>query len=257
MLGEEALDDGTRDMAVEAIRKSATVQAQLIDDLLDVSRITAGKMQIEPEPVELAHVVEAAIDTVRSAAEAKKISVTSQIAAGLWVNGDERRLQQVVWNLLTNAVKFTPEGGEVFVDVREENTTVAIEVRDTGQGIDPAFMPHIFERFRQADSSTTRPHMGLGLGLAIVRHLVELHGGTIGAESKGEGRGSTFRVRLPLLRDGRMQRAEEPEPIAEDALQGVRVLVVDDDEEVRNFVTVVFRNAGAEVRNAPAARPAS
>jgi signal transduction histidine kinase/AmiR/NasT family two-component response regulator len=256
MLGEEELDAQTHEMAVDAIRKSATVQAQLIDDLLDVSRITAGKMKIEPEPVELAHVVQSAIDTVRSAAEAKSVAISSQIATGIWVNGDERRLQQVVWNLLTNAVKFTPEGGEVFVDLREETTTAAVEVRDTGQGIDPEFMPHIFERFRQADSSTTRPHMGLGLGLAIVRHLVELHGGTIGAESKGEGRGSTFRVRLPLLRNGQSQRGEEPEPIAEDALQGVRVLVVDDDEEVRNFVTVVFRNAGAEVRNAPAARPA-
>ena len=257
MLGEEEeLDDPTRAMAIDAIRKSANVQAQLIDDLLDVSRITAGKMMIEPEPVELAHVVQAAIDTVRSAAEAKKVALSSQIATGLWANGDERRLQQIVWNLLTNAVKFTPEGGSVFVELREETTTAVIDVRDTGQGIDPAFMPHIFERFRQADSSTTRPHMGLGLGLAIVRHLVELHGGTISAESKGEGRGSTFRVRLPLLRDREMWVEEEAEPVAEDALRGVRVLVVDDDEEVRNFVTAVFRNAGAEVRNAPAARPA-
>jgi signal transduction histidine kinase/ActR/RegA family two-component response regulator len=256
MLGEEELDDATRGMAIDAIRKSATVQAQLIDDLLDVSRITAGKMKIEPEPVELAHVVEEAIDTVRSAAEAKKVTLSSQIATGLWINGDERRLQQVVWNLLTNAVKFTPEEGSVFVELREETTTAAIEVRDTGQGIDPAFMPHIFERFRQADSSTTRPHMGLGLGLAIVRHLVELHGGTISAESKGEGRGSTFRVRLPLLRNGQPRVEEEPEPVAEDALRGVRILVVDDDEEVRNFVIAVFHNAGAEVRHAPAARPA-
>ncbi|HEY0155740.1 MAG TPA: CHASE domain-containing protein [Thermoanaerobaculia bacterium] len=256
MLGEEDLDDASRAMAVEAIRKSATVQAQLIDDLLDVSRITAGKMKIEPEPIELAPVVESAIDTVRSAAEAKSVSISSNVATGIWVNGDERRLQQVTWNLLTNAVKFTPEGGQVFVELREEGSAAVVEVRDTGQGIDPAFMPHVFERFRQADSSTTRPHMGLGLGLAIVRHLVELHGGNISAESKGEGRGSTFRVRLPLLRNGRTRREEEPEPIAEDALHGLRVLVVDDDEEVRNFVTTVFRNAGAEVRNAPAARPA-
>ena len=256
MLGEEGLDSATREMAVDAIRKSATVQAQLIDDLLDVSRITAGKMQIEPEPVELAPVVRASIDTVRAAADAKRIELSSRIASTLCVHGDERRLQQVIWNLLTNAVKFTPEGGEVAVELRQEDGDAVIEVRDSGQGIAPEFMPHIFERFRQADSSTTRPHMGLGLGLAIVRHLVELHGGTISAESKGIGRGSTFRVRIPLLREGEARRAETPVPLAGDALQDVRVLVVDDDEEVRNYVTTVFRNSGADVRNASSARAA-
>jgi signal transduction histidine kinase/ActR/RegA family two-component response regulator len=256
MLSEGGLDDAAQGEAIDAIRRSASVQAQLIDDLLDVSRITAGKMQIEPEPVELARVVQAAIDTVRSAAETKGIHLEADIDEGIWINGDERRLQQVVWNLITNAVKFTPAGGDVFVELREERNHAVVEVRDTGQGIDPEFMPHIFERFRQADSSTTRPHMGLGLGLAIVRHLVELHGGTISAESKGEGRGSTFRVRLPLLREGAKRVEEEPEAVDDEALRGLRVLVVDDDEEVRNFVTAVFRNAGAEVRNAPAARQA-
>ncbi|HEX8253370.1 MAG TPA: CHASE domain-containing protein [Thermoanaerobaculia bacterium] len=257
MLDEEDLDRETQAMAIEAIGKSATVQAQLIDDLLDVSRITAGKMKIEPEPVELGPAVQAAIDTMRSAADAKQITLATEVAEGVLVNADQRRLQQVVWNLLANAVKFTPVGGNVWLELRTENNAAVIEVRDSGHGIDAAFMPHIFERFRQADSSTTRPHMGLGLGLAIVRHLVELHGGTISAESKGEGRGSTFRVRLPLLRAGMSVRDEAPESsLDEGALRGVRVLVVDDDDQVRNFVITVFRAAGADVRHAPAARAA-
>jgi signal transduction histidine kinase/ActR/RegA family two-component response regulator len=257
MLGEEELDRETRAMAVDAISKSAAVQAQLIDDLLDVSRITVGKMKIEPEPIELGPVVEAAIETVRSAADAKGIAISSSIAPGVRVNGDARRLQQVVWNLLTNAIKFTPEGGRVGIDLHGGRGEAAvIEVRDSGHGIDPEFMPYIFERFRQADSSTTRPHMGLGLGLAIVRHLVELHGGTIAAESKGTGGGSTFRVRLPLLR-GEVAEPEPARPPDEDAdLRGLRVLVVDDDQEIRNYVTTVFRAAEADVRSANAAREA-
>jgi signal transduction histidine kinase/ActR/RegA family two-component response regulator len=253
---EEDLDRETESMAIEAIRKSASVQAQLIDDLLDVSRITAGKMKIECEPVEVGPVIHAAIETVRSAADAKNISLAAEVAPKVSVNGDERRLQQIVWNLLTNAVKFTPDGGKVAVALRQEGREAVIEVRDTGQGIAPEFMPHIFERFRQADSSTTRPHMGLGLGLAIVRHLVELHGGTISAESQGSGRGSTFRVRIPLLREGATRREEERPPLDADALRGLRILVVDDDEEVRNYVSAVFRSSGAEVRIAVSARTA-
>ncbi|HYK04741.1 MAG TPA: CHASE domain-containing protein [Thermoanaerobaculia bacterium] len=257
MLGEdEELDRDTESMAIEAIRKSASVQAQLIDDLLDVSRITAGKMKIECEPVEVGPVMSAAVATMRSAADAKNISLKEEIAPGVSVNGDERRLQQIVWNLLANAVKFTPEGGKVAVALRQEEREAVIEVRDNGQGIEPEFMPHIFERFRQADSSTTRPHMGLGLGLAIVRHLVELHGGTISAESQGSGRGSTFRVRIPLLREGSTRRDDERPPLAADALHGLRILVVDDDEEVRNYVTAVFRSSGADVRIATSARNA-
>ncbi len=258
MLGEEEdLDRETETMAIEAIRKSATVQAQLIDDLLDVSRITAGKMQIESAPLELEPVVRTAIETLRSAANAKNVSIEDRIAADVSINGDERRLQQIVWNLLTNAVKFTPEGGNVVVALRPEGREAVIEVRDSGQGIDPEFMPHIFERFRQADSSTTRPHMGLGLGLAIVRHLMELHGGTISAESQGSGRGSTFRVRIPLLREGSTPRPDdERPPLAGDALHGVRIMVVDDDEEVRNYVSTVFLSGGADVRIATSARNA-
>jgi signal transduction histidine kinase/ActR/RegA family two-component response regulator len=256
LVDDEDLDRETESMAIEAIRKSASVQAQLIDDLLDVSRITAGKMKIECEPVEVGPVMHAAVETVRSAADAKGVSVVEEVAPKVCVNGDERRLQQIVWNLITNAVKFTPEGGKVAVALRQEGREAVIEVRDTGQGIEPEFMPHIFERFRQADSSTTRPHMGLGLGLAIVRHLVELHGGTISAESQGSGRGSTFRVRIPLLREGSTRREDERPPLAADALRGLRILVVDDDEEVRNYVSAVFRSSGADVRIATSARNA-
>ena len=250
------LDRESARQAIDAVRKSAKVQAQLIDDLLDVSRITAGKMRIETKPVELRPVVAAAIDTVRATAVAKQIELAHDLQPNVCVTGDAQRLQQVVWNLLSNAVKFTSAGGKVFVSVRDEGNDAVIEVRDTGQGIDPAFMPHLFERFRQADSSTTRAHMGLGLGLAIVHHLVELHGGTVAAESKGVGHGATFRIRMPLLRrEGAAAAPERYEP-DEAALRGVRVLVVDDDEEVRGYVAAVFRGSGAEVLVASSARQA-
>ncbi len=256
MLADGKLDPETARTGIEAIGKSSKVQAQLIDDLLDVSRITAGKMRIEHQALDIAPVVAAAIETVRPAAEAKRVSVASHIETDVCVNGDAHRLQQVVWNLLTNAVKFTPEGGEVTVETRVEAREVVIEVRDTGQGIDPGFMPHLFERFRQADSSSTRSHMGLGLGLAIVRHLVELHGGTIAAESRGAGKGSTFRVRLPLHAEQHApRRLHTPVGLAMD-LHGVRVLVVDDEEEVRRYVVMALRSAGVDVREAASAKDA-
>ncbi|HEX2059829.1 MAG TPA: ATP-binding protein, partial [Thermoanaerobaculia bacterium] len=250
MLATDKLDPETERTAIEAIGRSAKVQAQLIDDLLDVSRIAAGKMRIDPKPVELAPIVTAAIDTVRAAAEIKGVRLSAELQPRVCVKGDAHRLQQVAWNLLTNAVKFTPRGGDVFVTLREEQGEAVLEVRDTGQGIDPAFMPHLFERFRQADSSTTRSHMGLGLGLAIVRHLVDLHGGAIAAESRGIGRGATFRVRLPLLLDRSAVSERAPESVSHDGLRGVRLLVVDDDEQVRNYVAAVFRASGADVRSA-------
>ena len=256
MLAEESLDAESAQLAVDAIRTSARAQAQLIDDLLDVSRITAGKMRIESKSVDLAAVVSAAIDTTRAAAEAKGVHVSVDLATDAWVRGDAHRLQQVLWNLLSNAVKFTPAGGQVRVSLRTEGREAVIDVTDDGQGIDPAFMPFLFERFRQADSSPTRTHMGLGLGLAIVRHLVELHGGTISAESRGIGRGATFRVRLPLApRDA----AHSVDAIASESdhdLRGVRVLVVDDDEQVRTYVAAVFRGAGADVTEVTSAREA-
>ena len=255
MLDEEELDDTTRRQAVDAVRKSAKVQAQLIDDLLDVSRITAGKMKLEPKPMEVAPVVTAAIQTVQAAADAKEVHLRADLDDGLVILGDVHRMQQVVWNLLSNAVKFTPAGGDVCVSATQDDRFVTIEVRDTGQGIEPEFMPHLFERFRQADSSTTRSHMGLGLGLAIVRHLVELHGGTIAAESNGPGKGATFRVRLPVASEP-LVAGEGRDAGAGQALRGVRVLVVDDDPEVRGYVTAVFRASGTDVRAVGSAREA-
>ena len=255
LLAEGLIDESSAREAVDAIRKSAKVQAQLIDDLLDVSRITAGKLRVEKRPTELLPVITAAIDTVRKAAETKGVALTVDAAPGISVDGDPHRLQQVVWNLLTNAVKFTPRGGNVTVRLLERGGFAHVEVTDSGQGIDPEFMPHLFERFRQADSSMTRSHMGLGLGLAIVRHLVELHGGTIEAEST-IGRGSTFRVHLPLLTEAQKQPAERtPEAPPREALAHHRLLIVDDDEDVRHYVEAVFRDAG-EVRTAASAHAA-
>jgi len=203
MLDEEQLDAEMQELAVDSIRSSSNAQAQLIDDLLDVSRITAGKLRINVRPIELSGVVRSAADTIRTAADAKQVLLETDLEPDLHVKGDPQRLQQVVWNLVANGVKFTPEGGRVTVSLRHDGRDAVVEVRDTGQGIDPRFMPYLFERFRQADSSATRQHMGLGLGLAIVRHLIELHGGTVAAESRGLGHGSTFRFRLPLLREDR------------------------------------------------------
>jgi signal transduction histidine kinase len=197
------LDEETEAMAVDSIQKSGRAQAQLIDDLLDVSRITAGKMRIDPKPVDIAPIVSTAVEALMPAANAKGVTIRKNIGSGaLMVNGDASRLQQVVWNLLTNAVKFTPGGGSVDVSLRPDDGDVVLTVADTGQGIEPDFLSHVFERFRQADSSTTRAFTGLGLGLAIVHHLVELHGGRVTAESKGSGRGATFTVRLPRLDRG-------------------------------------------------------
>lgn len=255
MLGDEHVDPATWRGGIEAIRKSAKVQSQLIEDLLDVSRITAGKMRIDPRFLELRGVASAAIDTVRSAADAKGVALHADLHENVCVTGDPHRLQQVVWNLLSNAVKFTPPGGEVRLTLRAEARDAVIEVRDTGQGIDAEFMPHLFERFRQADSSTTRAYMGLGLGLAIVRHLVELHGGTVSAESSGIGRGAAFRIRIPLARDASKSPAAEVARPAETAsLQNVRILIVDDDDDVREYVAAVFRRSGAEVTTASSAR---
>ncbi len=256
MLGEEQLDPESMRLGIDAINKGAKAQAQLIDDLLDVSRITAGKMRIDTRPMDVAPVIVAATETVRPAADAKGVKLFIDLDEHVRVKADAHRLQQVVWNLLSNAVKFTPEGGEVHVTLRAEDHEAVIEVRDTGEGIDPAFMPHLFERFRQADSSPTRTHMGLGLGLAIVRHLVELHGGSIGAESRGPGRGATFRVRFPLLREESRPGEAAPATPSVDALRGLRVLVVDDEEEVRKYVTTVFRSSGVDVRAASSAREA-
>ncbi|MEW5861270.1 MAG: ATP-binding protein [Cyanobacteriota bacterium] len=237
--------------ALEIIERNAQLQSQLIEDLLDVSRILRGKLSLNMVPVNLASTIKAALETVRLAAEAKSIQIQTLFDPTIGqVLGDSARLQQVVWNLLTNAVKFTPEGGRVEIQLQRIGSQSQIQVRDTGKGISPDFLPHVFEYFRQADATTTRTFGGLGLGLAIVRHLVELHGGTVQVDSPGEGQGATFTVRLPLIKDKSAKHKEgnssplTPEP---SPLTGIRILVVDDDTDSREFFAFALEQLGAQV----------
>jgi CheY-like chemotaxis protein/nitrogen-specific signal transduction histidine kinase len=251
---------------LDVIERNAEAQHQLIRDLLDVSRIISGKLQLKTRQVELAPVVRAALDSVRQAADAKAIRLGAEYDDETdLVTGDPDRLQQVVWNLLSNAIKFTPKGGRVGVRVERAGSDVCVSVSDTGQGISPEFLPHVFERFRQQDGSTTREHGGLGLGLAIVRHLVEQHGGRVSAESDGETRGSTFTFSLPVAavnapagaRESAGPSASQASPgEAEGTLDGVRVLVVDDQPDARELLALVLAKAGAEVSTAAAASEA-
>jgi PAS domain S-box-containing protein len=258
MLRMKELDETTSAHALETVERNAKAQAQLIEDLLDVSRIITGKLRLDVRPMELMPVIEAAIDAVRPAAAAKSIELRTELdpLAGI-VSGDPSRLQQVVWNLLANAVKFTHRGGQVEVRLERVNSHIELTVKDTGQGINAAFLPFVFDRFRQADGSTTRLHGGLGLGLAIVRHLVELHGGTVRAESKGEGQGATFNVQLPVaalrISDFGLridEKVDEPSAISHQSsalLEGLRVLVVDDEQDARVLLKTVLEKQGAEV----------
>jgi len=251
-------DDATVTRAKDAIVRNADAQVQLIDDLLDLSRITSGKMRLEVRRVDVQQILHGALDTVRPAADAKSISLQVAISADIGsVAGDPARLQQIVWNLLMNAVKFTPRGGLVKLEATPSNSSIRIRVSDTGKGIVPGLLPHIFERFRQADSSSTRSYGGLGLGLSLVKHLVELHGGTVTAESEGEDRGAVFTVHLPIalvaLPPGLMPSThptpasvEVPANIAR--LDGLRVLVVDDDSEGLALADAILSRAGAQVR---------
>ncbi|HEY9697616.1 MAG TPA: PAS domain S-box protein [Trichocoleus sp.] len=251
------LDEVRMRQALTTIERNAKLQAELIEDLLDVSRILQGKLSLTVSSVNLASTIKAAIETVRLAAEAKSIAIETNLDfnVGL-VSGDATRLQQVVWNLLSNAVKFTPEGGHVIVQLEQVERQARITVSDTGKGIVPDFLPYVFDYFRQADSATTRKFGGLGLGLAIVRHLVELHGGTIQADSPGEGLGATFTVHLPL-----MQVLPKIEPCSQLpqqslTLQGIHVLVVDDDTDSRDFIEFLLRQSGAMVMTAASAEEA-
>ena len=252
--------------ALEAIERNANAQVQLVDDLLDVSRVITGKMRLDVRAVDLKLVVEAALDAVRPAAEAKGIRLHGVLdpRAGP-ITGDPDRLQQVVWNLLMNAVKFTPKGGRVQASLQRVNSHVEIVVSDTGQGIAPDLLPLIFERFRQADSSSTRVHSGLGLGLALVKHLVELHGGLVVAQSAGEGKGATFIVKLPLalaeIPAGPVPRLHPTAPSLDAfpggaRLEGLRVLVVDDDPDALDLATAIIGGAGAVVRGCGSAAEA-
>ena len=255
------LDDESSMHAIDVIERNAWAQKQIIEDILDVSRVITGKLQLHLGPVNLVSVVNAALDAVRPALEAKDIRVETQYPDGLKVlAGDADRLQQVVWNLLSNASKFTPAGGVVGVRVNQDRTYVEIEVSDTGPGIAPEFLPHVFERFRQADGSTTRTHGGLGLGLAIVRHLVELHGGAIGAENKTSGSGAIFTVKLPLpsteLYLESLPAATPVEHLTEVDLHDVRILVVDDELDALDLLTIDLVAHGAHVRGATSATEA-
>jgi signal transduction histidine kinase/CheY-like chemotaxis protein len=258
------LDEATVARAIETIERNAKAQAQLIEDILDVSRVITGKLRLNIEPVDLASIINAAIDSVQLAADSKGIELEVTVRPpARHVAGDPSRLQQVVWNLLSNAIKFTPSGGRVEVRLERAGANAQITVGDTGEGIKATFLPFIFDRFRQADGTSTRKHGGLGLGLAIVRHLVELHGGTIHAESAGEGAGSKFTIRLPLAmttergKDRRMaigtERPSEDidaqvKPVL--AMEGVKVLLVDDDQDTLNMISAMLTECRAIVQTA-------
>jgi signal transduction histidine kinase/CHASE1-domain containing sensor protein/ActR/RegA family two-component response regulator len=258
------LEDGTLDhdftqQAIDTIWRNAKAQAQIVDDILDVSRIITGNLYIDLHPIEVAPTVENAINVVRPTADAKGIYIEAQLDnTPAMVSGDANRLQQVIWNLLSNAVKFTNNGGRVQVKVSQANSAVEISVTDTGQGISREFLPYVFDRFSQADSTTTRHHGGLGLGLAIARHLVEIHGGTIRASSRGEGQGATFTITLPLIESG-AKTGETAGAIAsvteqmltlaspQQLLRGLNVLLVDDDSDTLSLMATALTRRQANV----------
>ena len=276
--------------AIETIERNAHLQNQLINDLLDVSRVVAGKLDLVREAGLLEEIVESSVNSVRVSAQAKDIEITTALEPIGPVHFDSGRLQQVFGNLLSNAVKFTPAGGRIAVTARRSGEMYEIDVTDSGEGISPDLLPHLFERFRQADGSTTRKHGGLGLGLAIVRHIVELHGGTVSAESEGDGKGATFRVKLPISAHAVVSAREFVKPYAADAadaadaaaaaqdtsaaarldgplggprdaaaaarLKGVRVLVTDDEASARGLMSQVLSSEGADVMTASSAKEA-
>ena len=243
------------DRALEKVERNAQVQTRLVEDLLEISRIASGKLRLEMREFDLVSLAKTAIDSIRPTAEARGVAIERRFAgSSIPTFGDPDRLQQVIWNLLSNAVKFTPASGTVTIAVRREAGVDEITVSDTGIGIDPAFIPSVFDTFRQADASSTRSHGGLGLGLSIVKHLVEMHGGEVVAESEGLNRGSTFRVRLPA----RAVRREQPAPphiqsLPAGLLSGATVLVVDDDLDTRELLASALETAGARVRVAGSA----
>ena len=238
--------------AVASIASGAQLQARLIDDILDVSRIVSGKLRLSPETIEVSRVIMNAVDAVAPTADAKQITMTTSLAPALGsMVADGTRLQQVIWNLLANAVKFTSRNGSVNVSARRTSSQIEIAVSDTGEGIDPQFLPHIFEPFRQAESPQTRIHGGLGLGLSIVRYIAEAHGGTVAATSAGRGKGTTFTVTLPVLavttNTGPVRNAMGDTFMHRDRLRGVDIVLVDDEPESRKLLTAVLRAAGANV----------
>ena len=262
MLKGGQLDPTNTGSAVDAIMRNANAQVRLIDDLLDVARISSGKLRLDPQRVDLMPVVEAAVDAIHPAALAKGVGIETDLVPAVVVTGDPSRLQQIVWNLLSNAVKFTPREGRVEVRLRRADLNAEIVVADTGPGITADLLPLVFERFRQGDSSSTRAHTGLGLGLTLVKHLAELHGGSVTADSPGPGQGSTFTVRLPVAPAVRVAERPHPartlfEPPGElTRLDGLRVLTVDDDRDALGLMATILGRAGAKVVSCASARAA-
>jgi PAS domain S-box-containing protein len=263
MLKTGTLDEAGQTKALDVIDRNTRVQAQLIEDLLDMARVIRGTVRLEMQPVDLAVVLDTALDTVKPAADARRVSITVDAPRGIAiVAGDSARLQQVVWNLLSNAIKFSEAGDVVSVQLETLGDDALLKVSDTGTGIDPAFLPHVFDRFRQETSDVTREHAGLGLGLSLVRHLAELHGGTVTAESSGKEQGSTFTVRLPLVgvrADRALESRLEADAVMDerpDVLKGVEMLAVDDDPDARELIATVLQQAGAVVRSASSVREA-
>lgn len=258
LMRANAVSPSAMDRALEKVERNAEIQTRLVEDLLEVSRITSGKLRLEVRDVDLVSIINRAVDSIRPAAEARGVSIERQFdAPALSTSGDADRLQQVVWNLLSNAVKFTPPGGTVAISVQRHALFDELRIRDTGAGIEPEFLPHVFDTFRQGDASSTRAHGGLGLGLSIVRHLVEMHGGAVEAESQGRDKGSTFTVRLPI----RAVEAQPPDVRPSDQpvtrrLAGATILVVDDDDDTREMLASAFEAAGANVFGAPSAAQA-
>ncbi|HXU07379.1 MAG TPA: ATP-binding protein, partial [Blastocatellia bacterium] len=254
ILRSTKVDESTLAHAIEIIERSARTQSKLIEDLLDTARIVSGKLRLDIQPVDLTSLIENAVEVLRPAAEAKKINIELSLKAGREViTGDPDRLQQIVWNLLSNAIKFTPNRGEVTVHLERVDPHVRVTVSDTGKGISPEYLPFIFDRFHQVDGSSTRRHTGLGLGLSLVRHLVELHGGSVYAKSPGEGQGASFIINLPL-RAVLPQSAEGEAPVfggtsvlGAPSLQGVWALVVDDEADARELVATLLQQCGARV----------
>ncbi|MEP6636905.1 MAG: ATP-binding protein, partial [Acidobacteriota bacterium] len=264
MLQTGSLDEAMVEKAIETIRRNAKSQSQIIDDILDVSRIITGKLSLDLNPLELAPVIEAAVNVVRPTAEAKGIRIETEFPIQpAVIAGDSNRLQQVVWNLLANAIKFTPSGGCVSLRVSESESHIEIRVVDNGQGISADFLPFVFDRFRQADSTTTRQHGGLGLGLAIVRHLVEIHGGNIRGESAGTGKGAAFLVTLPRLAPvANINAADKSEESnasrfrPSSRLSGIHVLLVEDDADTLQMITAALRQANATITAVSSTRAA-
>lgn len=268
LLRNDVLDEAASARALDVIDRNAKTQAQLIEDLLDLSRIITGKLHLDVSPIGLGEIINATIETLRPAADAKNIPIQLNLDpdVGL-VSGDPNRLQQVVANLVTNAIKFTPEGGRVKVKLERANSDALITVTDTGAGISADFLSYVFDRFRQADSTSTKKYNGLGLGLAIVRKIVEMHGGTVLAESRGEGQGASFTLKIPLLpqiEKSPANKSKRPGQVHEKKaafdypreINGLRVLLVDDDASTLEMLTAVLNHGGAEVRHSTAAAPA-